>query len=899
MKLVAVERKVLAGMAVAFCAALVVGIALYRSASLVFSSQQWVGPSMVTIEGLDDLLQSNFELNTAQVSYQLAPKEELGVRINQVKNIIPAQFAKLETSVNASQKERIDHLRAVTQKVLESFGVEGKFDRENSQLAIQAALQKLQEVQSGLREIKQGELDGFRSRLADQNSQIRDSLVIVSTTFVIQFCVLGFLFWLGRRDMNERRRMEESMRQNREELTRARDAAIGAAQIKSQFLANMSHEIRTPMNGVLGMTEILLDTSLSARQREFAETIQSSANALLAIIDDILDFSKIEAGMLRFERASFNLHTTLEGVIDLFVQSARKKGLELAFLIEEQVPVIVAGDAARLRQVLTNLLSNAIKFTPAGEVVLRASLISESEGTSLIRFEVSDTGIGLSEKDLSLLFNPFVQTDASMTRRFGGTGLGLSISKQLVNGMGGEIGTISTLGKGSTFWFTVKLGAGEALSARNTPREGDLRNLRVLLVDDNATNRKILHYQVSAWGMRDSVASSGPAALNLLRKGTAFADPFFIMILDGHMPELDGLQVVELIRADPALSALKIVLLTSIEPREFGEALSGQVDAFLSKPVKQSQLFETLCRVAGVGNNVEATMPDEPARIPSKLLEKKLRILLAEDNEVNQRVILYRLRMLEQHADLVRDGIEALKLYDEKEYDVILMDIQMPHLDGYLVTAEIRNRELRQNRRRTWIIATTANAMPTDRDRCIEAGMDDYLAKPIQARALVKALENYLMNSQSPPTMNSQPLPPANSQSLPPATNLRFLVDSGLADMVPELISVFLESAPLEIKKMEGSYAAGDANGVANAAHSLKGSSSNLGAAHLQELCQQIETQGRSGSMEGVSTLLLALAGEFDRVRTELLSCPEAQLPESKAEKTLEGERDIDVVLPH
>jgi two-component system, sensor histidine kinase and response regulator len=870
MKLVAVERKILAGLAVAFFAAMVVGIALYRNASLVFSSQQWVGSSMTTIEGLDDLLQTNSELNTAWVSYQLAPREELGVRVNQLKRIIAAQFVKLETSAYASQKERIGHLRSVTQKMLESVGEEGKFDRGTSPLAIQAALQKLKEVQIGLREIKQGELNGFRSRLADQNSQIRKSLVIVATTFAIQFCLMGFLFWLGRGDMIERRRTEEGNRQNREELTRARDAAIAAAQIKSQFLANMSHEIRTPMNGVLGMTEILLDTSLSARQREFAETIQSSANALLAIIDDILDFSKIEAGMLRFERASFNLHTTLEGVIDLFVQSARKKGLELAFLIEEQVPVMVAGDASRLRQVLTNLLSNAIKFTQAGEVVVRTSVISETEGTTLVRFEVSDTGIGLSEEDQSLLFNPFVQADASTTRRFGGTGLGLSISKQLVNGMGGEIGAISTLGKGSIFWFTVKLGVGEALSPGSTPSGGDLRNLRVLLVDDNATNRKILHYQVSAWGMRDSVASSGPAALNLLRQGTAFADPFSIMILDGHMPELTGLQVVELIRAESTLSAIKIVLLTSNEPGNFGEALSGQVDAFLSKPVKQSQLFETLCRVAGVGNNFKAPVPVEPARIPSKLVEKKLRILLAEDNEVNQRVILYRLRMLEQHADLVRDGIEALKRYDENEYDVILMDIQMPQLDGYLVTAEIRSRELRQNRRRTWIIATTANAMPTDRERCIEAGMDDYLAKPIQARALVKALENYLTNSQPPA--------PVNSQLLAPATNLRPLFDSGLADMVPELVSVFLESAPLEIKKMESAYAAGDAKGVVQAAHSLKGSSSNLGTTHLQDLCQQIEMQGRSGTLEGVSALLLALGGEFERVRTELLSCPEGQL---------------------
>ena len=304
--------------------------------------------------------------------------------------------------------------------------------------------------------------------------------------------------------------------------------------------------------------------------------------------------------MLRFERVPFNLHTTIESVIDLFVQSARKKGLELAFLVEEQVPVSVAGDPFRLRQVLTNLLSNAIKFTNSGEVVLRCSKLPDSEGEINVRFEVADTGIGLSPEDLERLFNPFVQADASTTRHFGGTGLGLAISRQLVTGMGGKMGVESTPGVGSKFWFTAIFATRRHTCAR-TPAMGDLHNVRVLIVDDNATNRKILHYQVSAWGMRDSEASSGPAALALLLKGAALGDPYAVVILDAQMPELTGHQVVERIRGDPSIAAAKVVLLTSVEPAGLPADLRKQVDAFMSKPVKQSQLFETVCHVMGIG----------------------------------------------------------------------------------------------------------------------------------------------------------------------------------------------------------------------------------------------------------------------------------------------------------
>ena len=857
MRSVTIERKILAGLAVAFVTAVVVGIALYRSGIEIISTQEWVEHTKQALDKLDDLLQSLVDLNSAWAGYELTHDKKFLVRVDQLKEIISTQFDKIETKDNA---QRIALLRSATDGAFKSIGETENPEKPDAHDATKVlnpaplVMEQLQEVQNSLRQMKQADLKEFQTRFADQKPKIRNTIGIISATFLIQFIVLGFLYWVGRLDMLERGRLEEAMRRSSEELTVARDAAVAAAEIKSQFLANMSHEIRTPMNGVLGMTEIMLDTPLSPRQREFAETIQSSANALLTIINDILDFSKIEAGMLRFERVPFNLHVTIENVIDLFVQSARKKGLELAFLIEEQVPTSVAGDPFRLRQVLTNLLSNAIKFTNSGEVVLRCSKLSENDGTIIARFEVSDTGIGLSPEDQELLFNPFVQADASMTRRFGGTGLGLAISKQLVNGMGGKMGIESTLGAGSKFWFTVNFNSAETFGPGRAA-VGDLRNVRVLLVDDNATNRKILHYQVSAWGMRDSVASSGPAALTLLRKGAAFGDPYIIAILDAHMPELNGLEVVELIRADQTLTTVKVVLLTSIEHGDLGENLRDQVDAFISKPVKQSQLFETLCQVIGIGTNSHPEKPDESLPVPSKLYEKKLRVLLAEDNAVNQRVALYQLRMFEHHADLAHDGVEALKLFDENEYDVILMDIHMPKLDGYLATAEIRQREQNQNRKRTWIIATTANAMPEDRGKSLAAGMDDYLAKPIQARDLVHALERYMMSLEA----------------LPPATDLRTLIDSGLEDMVPELVSLFLESAPRDIEKMRSAFSDDNSDALAAAAHSLKGSCSNLGASRLRELCQQIETQGRSGSLEGTSNLLDSVDQEFVRVKKELL----------------------------
>jgi two-component system sensor histidine kinase/response regulator len=866
MKLAAIERKILAGFLLALVISLIVGFVLYQNAARINSTERWVRHTDEVIDQLDQLLNSLFDLDVGQRGYLLTTSETFLGQVAAAEQRIPEQLEKIQqlTADNPVQQERIPALRSALKNRLESvnqvidlrrsLGV----DAARARLADQLTKGYLDDSRNIVNRMKAEERKLYESRSATDRQSIRRAARTTGIAFGFQFAVLGLLSWLTHLDVLERRRAEAALRETSHNLQEARDAALSAAKSKSQFLANMSHEIRTPMNGVLGMTEILLNTQLASRQREFAETIQSSANALLAIINDILDFSKIEAGMLRFENSPFNLHRSVENVIDLFAQPARKKDIELALLIEDGVPVSVKGDPFRLRQVLTNLLNNAIKFTDRGEVVLRCRRLSEIEGAVRVRFEVSDTGIGVTPKDQMLLFSPFVQADGSTTRRFGGSGLGLAICKELVTGMGGEIGMDSTSGIGSTFWFTAKFAPTETLVPAPTA-EGDLRNVRVLLVDDNTTNRKILHYQVSSWGMRDSVAASGPGCLNALRHGAARGDPFAIVILDTHMPELSGIQVVEVIRADPTIASVKVVLLTSMEAGELSESIRGEVDAFITKPVKQSQLFETLCAVLGIKAEAAETMPSRTESLSPPFAGKRLRILLAEDNEVNQRVALYQLRMLDHQVDLARNGVEALKLFDENQYDAVLMDIHMPEMDGYETTTEIRRRE--GDGKHTPIIAMTANALPEDREKCLAVGMDDHLAKPVQARGLVRVLEQCTASTE-----------PANPEPLPPATDLQSLINSGMGDIVPQLIEIFLETAPQDIAKAGAALRSSQATDLEDAAHKLKGSCSNLGAARLRELCQQLENLGRDGSLQTAPELLASAEQEFSRVRAELVA---------------------------